>query len=115
MLMEYRLETVLGVGGFGITYLAQDTLLEKDVAIKEYFPSTSVSRGTDKSVTLTGPDMAEEYETGLDRFLTNRLGIEVMVGNPFTSLDPGNVEVDEAQAPVYITAMGLAMRGLDEA
>ena len=69
MLMEYRLETVLGVGGFGITYLAQDTLLEKDVAIKEYFPSTSVSRGTDKSVTLTGPDMAEEYETGLDRFL----------------------------------------------
>jgi serine/threonine protein kinase len=69
MLMEYRLENVLGVGGFGITYLAHDTLLEKDVAIKEYFPSSSVSRGADKSVTLTGPDMAEEYETGLDRFL----------------------------------------------
>jgi class 3 adenylate cyclase len=69
MLMEYRLETVLGVGGFGITYLAHDTLLEKDVAIKEYFPGAAVSRGTDKSVTLTGPDMAEEYETGLDRFL----------------------------------------------
>ena len=51
---------------------------------------------------------------GLDRFLTNRLGIEVVVGNPFTSLDPGAVEVDEFQAPVYITAMGLAMRGLDE-
>jgi serine/threonine protein kinase len=69
MLMEYKLETVLGVGGFGITYLAHDTLLEKDVAIKEYFPSASVSRGADRSVTLTGPDMAEEYETGLDRFL----------------------------------------------
>jgi class 3 adenylate cyclase len=69
MLMEYRLETVLGVGGFGITYLAHDTLLEKDVAIKEYFPSAAVSRGADKSVTLTGPDMAEEYESGLDRFL----------------------------------------------
>jgi class 3 adenylate cyclase len=69
MLMEYRLENVLGVGGFGITYLAHDTLLEKDVAIKEYFPSSAVSRGSDKSVTLTGPDMAEEYETGLDRFL----------------------------------------------
>lgn len=51
---------------------------------------------------------------GLDRFLTNRLGIEVVVGNPFTTLDPGAVEVDEAQAPVFITAMGLAMRGLDE-
>ena len=69
MLMEYRLENVLGVGGFGITYLAHDTLLEKDVAIKEYFPSAAVSRGSDRSVTLTGPDMAEEYETGLDRFL----------------------------------------------
>jgi class 3 adenylate cyclase len=69
MLMEYRLENVLGIGGFGITYLAHDTLLEKDVAIKEYFPSAAVSRGSDKSVTLTGPDMAEEYDTGLDRFL----------------------------------------------
>ena len=68
-LMEYRLDTVLGVGGFGITYLAHDTLLQKDVAIKEYFPSTAVSRGSDQSVTLTGPDMGEEYGTGLERFL----------------------------------------------
>lgn len=51
---------------------------------------------------------------GLDRFLTTRLGIEVVVGNPFSTLEPGAVEVDEAQAPTYITAMGLAMRGLDE-
>jgi serine/threonine protein kinase len=39
MLMEYRVDSVLGVSGFGITYLARDTLLEKDVAIKEFFPS----------------------------------------------------------------------------
>lgn len=51
---------------------------------------------------------------GLDRFLTTRLGIEVVVGNPFTALDAGNVEVSEADAPTYITAMGLAMRGLDQ-
>ena len=38
MLMEYRLVSVLGAGGFGITYLARDTNLEKDVAIKEYLP-----------------------------------------------------------------------------
>ena len=68
-LMEYRLDSVLGVGGFGITYLGHDTLLEKDVAIKEYFPSAAVSRGADQSVTLTGPDMGEEYQTGLERFL----------------------------------------------
>jgi serine/threonine protein kinase len=43
-LMEYRIEGVLGVGGFGITYLARDTHLDKPVAIKEYFPSGAVSR-----------------------------------------------------------------------
>ncbi len=50
---------------------------------------------------------------GLDRFLTTRLGIEVVVGNPFTVLSADKVEVDEVQAPIYITAMGLAMRGLE--
>ncbi len=38
MLFEYRLESVLGAGGFGLTYLAWDTNLEKHVAIKEYLP-----------------------------------------------------------------------------
>jgi class 3 adenylate cyclase len=69
MLGEYRIESVLGVGGFGITYLAQDTLLEKSVAIKEYFPSGVVARGTTGTVTLTGPGVAGEYEGGLERFL----------------------------------------------
>lgn len=50
---------------------------------------------------------------GLDRFLTTRLGIEVVVGNPFTSLSADKVDIDELQAPIYITAMGLAMRGLE--
>ena len=41
MLMEYKLQSVLGAGGFGITYLAHDTNLQKDVAIKEYLPSAA--------------------------------------------------------------------------
>src|SRR3954470_7533824 len=69
MLGEYRIDSVLGVGSFGITYLAQDTLLEKSVAIKEYFPSGVVARGTTGTVTLTGPGVAGEYEGGLERFL----------------------------------------------
>src|SRR5947208_2727282 len=69
MLMEYRVDAVLGVGGFGITYLGRDTLLEKDVAIKEYFPGGSVSRQTDGAVALTGPHLADDYQLGLDRFL----------------------------------------------
>ena len=38
MLQEYRIEQVLGAGGFGITYLACDTNLDKNVALKEYLP-----------------------------------------------------------------------------
>jgi serine/threonine protein kinase len=69
MLMEYRLIAVLGVGGFGITYQGRDTLLEKDVAIKEYFPGADVARLAGGSVTLTNTQRNEEYSAGLDSFL----------------------------------------------
>ena len=69
MLNEYRIVDVLGVGGFGITYLARDTLLEKDVAIKEYFPGGVVSRRPEGNVTMSGPHVEDEYNSGLDRFL----------------------------------------------
>ena len=69
MLNEYSIVDVLGVGGFGITYLARDTLLEKDVAIKEYFPGGVVSRRPEGNVTMTGPHVEAEYNSGLDRFL----------------------------------------------
>lgn len=35
---KYRIIRVLGQGGFGITYLAEHTILDKLVAIKEFFP-----------------------------------------------------------------------------
>ncbi|MGE0355648.1 MAG: adenylate/guanylate cyclase domain-containing protein [Burkholderiales bacterium] len=69
MLMEYQLVSVLGVGGFGITYLARDTHLEKDVAIKEYYPAADVARVEGGTVTLTNTQRTEEYQAGLDRFL----------------------------------------------
>ncbi len=34
----YRIEKILGQGGFGITYLAHDFNLDRKVAIKEYLP-----------------------------------------------------------------------------
>ena len=36
---EYEIESVLGHGGFGITYLGRDSVLGLYLAIKEYMPS----------------------------------------------------------------------------
>ncbi|MDE7081595.1 MAG: serine/threonine protein kinase [Muribaculaceae bacterium] len=41
---KYRILRVLGQGGFGITYLAEHTMLDKLVAIKEFFPKEYCDR-----------------------------------------------------------------------
>ena len=47
---EYRIEKILGQGGFGITYLAEQTLLGRKVAIKEFFMKEYCNRDTDTSL-----------------------------------------------------------------
>src|SRR5262245_31037865 len=69
MLMEYRLPSVPGAVGFGITYLAHDTNLQKDVAIKEYLPSAVAVRGSGGSVLPTTSALEKDYRWGLDRFI----------------------------------------------
>lgn len=65
---EYVIESVLGHGGFGITYLARDTKLSSRVAIKEYFPQAFAFR--DKQSTIN-PRTAgtDNYQWGLQEFL----------------------------------------------
>ena len=41
---DYRIERVLGAGGFGVTYLADEIALARMVTIKEYFPSDIAAR-----------------------------------------------------------------------
>jgi serine/threonine protein kinase len=69
MLLEYRIEQVLGAGGFGITYRARDTNLDKDVAIKEYLPGELAMRTPDGKVVAQATTHEEGYQWGLDRFL----------------------------------------------
>ena len=69
MLLEYRLESVLGAGGFGITYLGWDSNLEKHVAIKEYLPGDLAIRALDGSVVPVNTPSEYNYQWGLERFI----------------------------------------------
>lgn len=69
MLLEYRLDRVLGQGGFGVTYLAEDTKLNVQVAIKEYFPREICVRTPDGKVLPKSPADLELFKKGLTGFL----------------------------------------------
>ena len=68
-LNEYRIERVIGSGGFGITYLAWDIQLDKAVAIKEYLPSDFAVRSDAASVRPKSTADQDDYQWGLARFL----------------------------------------------
>ncbi|MBR3846281.1 MAG: serine/threonine protein kinase [Alistipes sp.] len=57
---KYRIERVLGQGGFGITYLACHTMLDKRVAIKEFFPQSFCNRDSSTSRVVLGTLSAAE-------------------------------------------------------
>ena len=68
-LQEYRIEKVLGVGGFGLTYLAVDSNLNLKVALKEYLPDDIATRGADNTIGPRSPEAADTFGWGKRRFL----------------------------------------------
>ena len=68
---RYRVGRVLGEGGFGITYLGRDTVLDQRVAIKEYFPTFLVSREVSVTLDVTCHTSGNQptYEKGREQFL----------------------------------------------
>jgi len=66
----YRVESVLGQGAFGITYLAHDVNLDRQVAVKEYLPDQFSVRHSDLTVRPTTDKHKEDFEWGLKRFIS---------------------------------------------
>ena len=68
-LHEFEIVSVLGSGGFGITYLARDTLLDETIALKEYLPNDLAVRASDATVRAKTEGERGDFEAGLKAFL----------------------------------------------
>jgi serine/threonine protein kinase len=68
-LQEYVIEGLVGEGGFGIVYLARDTRLGRNVALKEYMPANLATRGSHHTVSVRSERHRETFELGLRSFV----------------------------------------------
>lgn len=67
---KYLVGRVLGYGGFGVTYIGWDHVLQRKVAVKEYLPSDFATRSYgSRRVTVFSGEAAEQFRAGLESFL----------------------------------------------
>lgn len=92
---QYRIKSILGQGGFGITYLATSQVLVENIpfevpfAIKEHYISSMNERqGT--SVSISNVNNTEEIKESIDSFL-----VEAQRLNKLSLNHPGIVRVNE--------------------
>jgi serine/threonine protein kinase len=69
VLAEFEIRSVVGEGGFGIVYLAWDRSLQRQVAIKEYMPSTLAARTRTTFVSPRSEKFADTFALGLRSFV----------------------------------------------
>ena len=80
---RYIVGRVIGKGGFGITYLAYDTKLERKVAIKEFYPYGLATRNIgDTVVIVSNEETAEAFRKGAEKFYNEARLIARFNGNP---------------------------------
>ncbi|MCK4865177.1 MAG: protein kinase [Gammaproteobacteria bacterium] len=68
VLQQYKIESMIAYGGFGIVYKAKHTHLDEAVVIKEYLPSEIATREGMTIHPLSNQEQ-DDYDEGLARFL----------------------------------------------
>ena len=67
---KYLIGRVLGCGGFGVTYIGWDQVLQRKVAVKEYLPSDFATRSYGvRHLTVFSGEAEEQFRAGLDSFI----------------------------------------------
>jgi hypothetical protein len=79
---RYEVVSILGQGGFGITYRARDVQLGREVAIKEYLPSALAVRQDGTTVLPRSTKMAEDFTWGRERFVSEGRTLASLHGAP---------------------------------
>lgn len=80
---EYIIKNVLGQGGFGITYLAEEYRTNAKVAVKEFFPETMAMRSTPSLEVRTYTDeRLDNFRFGMNSFLAEAKVLAQFQGNP---------------------------------
>lgn len=89
---RYAVGKAIGEGGFGITYIGRDLLLNIKVAIKEFFPNGYVNRNNTVSMSVYGSTSEERrsvFDKGKERFLYEARVLAIF------SKEPGIVDVKD--------------------
>jgi hypothetical protein len=66
---EFEILKVIGIGGFGIVYLAYDHSLQRRIALKEYMPSSLAARSNQLQVTVKSKRHADTFQAGMRSFI----------------------------------------------
>lgn len=75
---QYRIEKLLGEGGFSCVYLATDTTTDTPIVIKEYYPKELARRKKDYSVHPKDNETASLYQLGFKRFFDEGITLAKM-------------------------------------
>lgn len=90
---RYIIGKAIGHGGFGVTYVGYDNLMDKKVAIKEYLPGEFSTRNSHQThIKIYSGDKSEQFTLGMSKFVDEAkklamLNFEDGVVNVFDSFE----------------------------